>query len=113
MATYVGHKTSVVLDTKWKVPRNGLPTDEDLKQMYVYNLQFGGSRSILVYPRAGGNQTGVEQPYAFSVSFPNHRHNCATYFIDLFDPVKKLRKDIATELIENAILRGDRATATG
>lgn len=30
-------KTMLVIDTKWKVPSNGLPSDDDLKQMFVYN----------------------------------------------------------------------------
>ena len=104
-------KTSVVLDTKWKVPNDCQPSDPDLKQMYVYNLQFGGNRGILIYPRATANQKGKEKPFASSVSFPAHSHNCATYYIDLFDPTNRLRKDIGIELIENVILPGDPATA--
>lgn len=44
-------KTLLVIDTKWKVPSNGLPSDEDLKQMFVYNELLGGPRSMLLYPR--------------------------------------------------------------
>jgi 5-methylcytosine-specific restriction enzyme subunit McrC len=42
----------LVIDTKWKVPSSGMPSDDDLKQMFVYNELLGCSRSILLYPKA-------------------------------------------------------------
>ena len=98
-------KRSVILDTKWKVPKNDQPSDEDLKQMYVYNLQLGGCSSVLAYPGAGRHQIVTEHPYARSESFPAHEHTCGTYFIDLFDENNQLRKDIGAELIQKAIIR--------
>ena len=41
----------LVLDTKWKVPLAGSPSDDDLKQMFVYNELLGAPRSVLLYPR--------------------------------------------------------------
>jgi 5-methylcytosine-specific restriction enzyme subunit McrC len=40
----------IVLDTKWKTPENGTPSDEDLKQIYVYNHYFESPNSFLIYP---------------------------------------------------------------
>ena len=40
----------VVIDTKWKLIRNGQPSDADLKQMFVYNLYWKTDRSVLLYP---------------------------------------------------------------
>jgi 5-methylcytosine-specific restriction enzyme subunit McrC len=97
--------TRVILDTKWKVPRDGQPADDDLKQMYAYNLHFGGCRSVLVYPSAGPHQVPIAQPYAHSASLPaGHSHNCATFYINLFDAQNRLRKDIGNELVQKAIL---------
>ena len=42
----------VVIDTKWKLIRDGRPSDADLKQMFVYNLYWQTDRSILLYPGA-------------------------------------------------------------
>jgi 5-methylcytosine-specific restriction enzyme subunit McrC len=42
----------VVIDTKWKLIRDGRPSDTDLKQMFVYNLYWKTDRSILLYPGA-------------------------------------------------------------
>ena len=95
----------VILDTKWKVPKDGQPADDDLKQMYAYNIHLGGHRSVLIYPLAGANQVGTDQPYAQSASLPaDHRHGCATFYINLFDANLRLRRDIGDELIQKAIL---------
>jgi 5-methylcytosine-specific restriction enzyme subunit McrC len=40
----------LVIDTTWKVPSNGMPSDDDLKQMFVYNELLACARSILLYP---------------------------------------------------------------
>ena len=46
------HGEDIVIDTKWKVIRDGRPSDADLKQMFVYNLYWKTDRSILLYPGA-------------------------------------------------------------
>lgn len=43
-----GKKT--IIDTKWKIMDDPTPADEDLKQMFVYNLYWECDRSILLYP---------------------------------------------------------------
>lgn len=39
-----------IIDTKWKMPLDDKPSDNDLKQMYVYNKYFKVKHSILLYP---------------------------------------------------------------
>ncbi len=41
----------IIIDTKWKLPDDDVPSDNDLKQMYVYNQYWEGI-SILLYPGA-------------------------------------------------------------
>lgn len=74
-----GGNTLLVIDTKWKVPGQGLPSDDDLKQMFVYNELLGSARSMLLYPRtaissdAGG-------------AFAARPHRCEQVHVGVFEP---------------------------
>lgn len=39
-----------IIDTKWKVKEYPEPDDDDLKQMYVYNMYWKSEKSMLLYP---------------------------------------------------------------
>jgi 5-methylcytosine-specific restriction endonuclease McrBC regulatory subunit McrC len=67
----------LVIDTKWKVPKNGLPSDDDLKQMFVYNELLDGSRSVLLYPRTAKSKPEQGQ-YAL------RDHSCEQRHVGLF-----------------------------
>jgi 5-methylcytosine-specific restriction enzyme subunit McrC len=45
-------RTSIVVDTKWKLRNTNTPDDADLKQMFVYNEYWKAKKSILLYPDA-------------------------------------------------------------
>ena len=45
-----------VLDTKWKCPKDGKPSDADLKQMFVYQDYWDTDKTALIYP---GNEENV------------------------------------------------------
>ncbi len=49
---------TLVIDTKWKRLQNLTPSDEDLKQMFVYNLFWECDKSILLYPSTNENKGG-------------------------------------------------------
>lgn len=87
-----------IVDTKWKIPASHQPNDADLKQIYVYNLQFGSTRGLLVYPRADASQSAIRNPYAGALS-ASVSHSCETCFVDLFGPDRKLRNDIGAQLL--------------
>ena len=81
----------LVIDTKWKVPRKGLPSDDDLKQMFVYNELLVGPRSILLYPRTSTS---------FSVvgTFATKQHTCEQRHIGLFEAGKWSSRAIQQQL---------------
>lgn len=39
-----------IIDTKWKIKEKAEPDDDDLKQMYVYNMYWQSEKSMLLYP---------------------------------------------------------------
>ena len=60
---------TVVIDTKWEIPRDGRPADTDLHQKYAFNIQFGAKLSLLLYPGKAGVcdvQGCFEHPVHFS-----------------------------------------------
>lgn len=78
-----GEPHKVIVDTKWKVPPNGKPSDDDLKQMFVYNVQFEASRSVLLYPI---HSTSIEVAgnYHAVGALRTWPHHCAMSYTDLF-----------------------------
>ena len=60
-------KKTFVIDTKWKIPFIGdelqPPSDADLHQLYVYQIQFNAEKVALVYP---GENEKIEGHFASS-----------------------------------------------
>lgn len=71
-------RATLVIDTKWKVPGKGLPSDDDLKQMFVYNELLGCERSILLYP-------GTAQSFAAGGTYADRTHECMQRHLGLFE----------------------------
>jgi 5-methylcytosine-specific restriction enzyme subunit McrC len=69
----------LVVDTKWKVPPSGSPSDDDLRQMFVYNEILETPRALLVYPSV--SPTAVEQAGVYE----KRGHACSTVHLGLFD----------------------------
>jgi 5-methylcytosine-specific restriction enzyme subunit McrC len=40
-----------VIDTKWKIINANNPSDDDLKQMFTYNLHWNAEKTLLLYPK--------------------------------------------------------------
>lgn len=97
-------KHCFIIDTKWKRPYDGNPSDDDLKQMFAYNVHFGAYTSILVYPQCDQQASKSDAFYdSVSISHDYKKHTCATFYIQIFDQNGNLRKDAGIELL-NSIL---------
>lgn len=70
----VAETASLVIDTKWKVPDDNQPDDDDLKQMFVYNELLGCNHAWLLYPA-----TAISRPTGGS--FERRRHGCETHYL--------------------------------
>lgn len=85
----------VIIDTKWKLVKDNNPSDEDLKQMFVYNEYFKSNESILLYPKFADNNNRADKYVA-------REHNCRMEFVDLVRD-GKVNKNIGKEVLEMII----------
>lgn len=83
----------LVLDTKWKIVEDRTPSDEDLKQIFVYNHYFNSKRGILIYP-------SVSDEGLFSGQYHNLESTCEIAFVKIFDNnSRKLSNEIGKQII--------------
>lgn len=67
-----------VIDTKWKIIEANNPSDDDLKQMFVYNLLWQAEKTLLLYPKI--NQIDSE----FGIfHYNNLGKKCKLGFVDI------------------------------
>ncbi len=85
-----------VIDTKWKIVDSMRPSDNDLKQMFVYNLHWNAKKTLLLYPKI--NQTDSE----FGVFHYNNLGNkCKLGFLDITNGGKiRNSKILVNEIFE-------------
>ncbi len=85
-----------VIDTKWKVIDYRNPSDDDLKQMYAYNIYWDSGKSMLLYPKI------QEYPESFG-TFHKGRvdgNACKLGFINVLDDAGKLDYGIGKVILE-------------
>lgn len=61
------HGRQTILDTKWKVLDVPIPADQDLKQVFAYDLMWDANEGFLVFPQTG-NEVMVKGQYATSIA---------------------------------------------
>jgi len=67
-----------VIDTKWKIIEANNPSDDDLKQMFVYNLHWKAEKTLLLYPKI--NQ--IDSNFG-TFHFDNLGKKCKLGFVDI------------------------------
>lgn len=85
-----------VIDTKWKIIDYRDPSDDDLKQMYAYNIYWDAGKSMLLYPKI------TDYPEAFG-TFHKGRDNgnaCKLGFINVLDSMGKLDLGIGRVILK-------------
>ena len=50
IVVYPADGNPLIIDTKWKLPKDNTPSDGDLKQMYTYHKYWNAPTTILLYP---------------------------------------------------------------
>ena len=90
---------AVVLDTKWKLLKGNTPSDEDLRQMFVYQRYFGCIGSVLLYPKTQGalDRVGVYHPFP---ELGGHPGLCKVAFLGVCDQQGRLDPGMGKRILE-------------
>jgi 5-methylcytosine-specific restriction enzyme subunit McrC len=94
--TINGVSESCVIDTKWKIIDNRNPSDEDLKQMFAYNIYWDSHKSMLLYPQV------VEYSETFGIFHKGREAGtaCKLGFVSILDSTGKLDLEIGKTILE-------------
>lgn len=85
-----------VIDTKWKIIEANNPSDDDLKQMFVYNLHWRAEKTMLLYPKT--NQ--IDSNFG-TFHFDNLGKKCKLGFVDISNELTiKNSEIVAKEIFE-------------
>jgi 5-methylcytosine-specific restriction enzyme subunit McrC len=92
-----------VIDTKWKLldTTNPKPSDDDLKQMFSYNLYWNAKRSMLLYP----NSNAINESFGrFWKGADSPKNNlCKVGFIHVLNDQNQLDFEIGNKILEKII----------
>tara|TARA_B110000902_G_scaffold105351_1_gene124569 strand:+ start:282 stop:797 length:516 start_codon:yes stop_codon:yes gene_type:complete len=92
-----------VIDTKWKVldAAKPKPSDNDLKQMYVYNLYWNAKRSMLLYP----NSKGIDEKFGnyWKGRESSEVNQCKVGFVNVLNELGHLDFEIGTKILNKII----------
>lgn len=84
-----------VIDTKWKIIETNNPSDDDLKQMFVYNLHWKAKKTLLLYPKT--NQMDSEFG---TFHYDNLGNKCKLGFVDIInEQTIKKSQNVANEIL--------------
>jgi len=95
-----GEKEHYIIDTKWKVIDTNHPSDDDLKQMFVYNAYWQADKSMLLYPRT---QSQPEKFGVFHKGIPQ-QSRCKLGFVNVLNDNGKLNKGLGNEILEKLLI---------
>ena len=92
-----------IIDTKWKVLdiKNPKPSDDDLKQMYTYNLYWNAKKSMLLYP----NTYSVNESFGkfWKGTIVPEENQCKIGFVSVLDENDILDINIGDKIINKLI----------
>lgn len=85
-----------IVDTKWKVIDSLKPDDEDLKQIFSYNLYWKSYHSMLLYPSTTKALESIQGKYKEGLT---KEHGCTLAFVDILDEAGGLNKDCGQSIL--------------
>jgi len=90
-------KENYIIDTKWKIIDYHNPGDDDLKQMYAYNMYWDAGRSMLLYP----GTSNFPELWGIFPKGSDYENRCKIGFINVLDEeAKGLNINIGREILK-------------
>jgi len=86
-----------VIDTKWKIINSLKPDDDDLKQIFTYNLYWKSYHSILLYPST--NHEFRSHYGKYHEGFDSE-HGCSLAFVNVLDETGALNRKSGEFVLE-------------
>ena len=74
------------------------PSDDDLKQMFTYNLHWEANKSMLLYPRI--NQIDKEGTFHYN----QLEKKCKVGFVNILDNGKIIQTKISSQIVFNKLI---------
>jgi 5-methylcytosine-specific restriction enzyme subunit McrC len=94
--------TTVVIDTKWKLPGDRLPSPSDLRQVFAYNLYYNSTKAVLLYP-GNTDRLGRSGTFLPTATIPDHEHGCQIRYATLNDAEGHLSSAFAPALLNELL----------
>jgi 5-methylcytosine-specific restriction enzyme subunit McrC len=73
----------MVLDTKWKIIDNAQPSDEDLRQIFAYNIYWEVNKGFLVYPKTSSSPLTTPGIYHKGHKDGKDNMSCQVLYVDV------------------------------
>jgi 5-methylcytosine-specific restriction enzyme subunit McrC len=90
-----GTNEKYIIDTKWKIVDAQNPSDDDLKQMFAYNIYWNTGKSILLYPGA----EDLEEKFGNFHKGRQDGNQCKVGFINVLNETGNLDRQIAERIL--------------
>ncbi|REE02225.1 McrC family protein [Marinoscillum furvescens] len=94
----VSHKgKKYILDAKWKIVNDAQPSDEDLRQVFAYNIYWGVKNGFLVYPQTSLSPKTSPGRYQKVISDIGQL-TCQVVYFDVIDDSRTISKVLTDSL---------------
>ena len=93
---------TIIVDTKWKVMDGLVPGDDDLKQIFIYNLFWNCDKSVLLYPSLTSNSgEGNYNSFQEGIKPVN---TCSVVMVSIFDEEQKLNRNFGVNVLNKILI---------
>jgi len=96
-----GATDKFIIDTKWKIIDSRNPSDDDLKQMFAYNIYWQAGKSMLLYPKTF-DQSDNYGEFHFKGNLKENK--CKIGFVNVLDESGKLDLEIGNKILEKILV---------